>query len=115
MLARGAAAGEDFGGGEGGNRILIRNPENHEPDFIVEVLRAMNYSCAMPQTIEKRVEELEKQVAELSAQILGLQPRQKDWRRVAGSMADDELSREAERLGREYRQQQTYEKELAGS
>jgi hypothetical protein len=75
----------------------------------------MNYVHAMPQTIEKRVDELEKQVAELSAQILVLQPRKKDWRHTVGSMADDELSSEAERLGREYRQQQTYEKELAGS
>lgn len=75
----------------------------------------MNYVRAMPQTIEKRVEDLEKQVAELSAQILDLRPRKKDWQRTAGSLADDELSREAERLGREYRQQQTYEKELAGS
>jgi len=69
----------------------------------------------MPETLEKRVEQLEKQVAELSAQVLGLRPRQKDWRRTVGSLADDETTREAERLGREYRRAQTYEKEIAGS
>ncbi|MBI2927057.1 MAG: transferase hexapeptide repeat containing protein [Verrucomicrobia bacterium] len=69
----------------------------------------------MTQTLEQRVEELEKKVAELSAQVLGLQPREKDWLSTFGSMPDDELTREAERLGREYRQQQTYEKEIAGS
>ena len=30
-------------------------------------------------------------------------------------MTDDEMAREAERLGREYRQQQTHEREIAGS
>lgn len=69
----------------------------------------------MSQTLEQRVEELEKKVAELSAQILGLRPREKNWQRTSGTLADDELTREAEALGREYRQQQTYEKELAGS
>ncbi|HEU0010414.1 MAG TPA: hypothetical protein VFT34_11415 [Verrucomicrobiae bacterium] len=69
----------------------------------------------MSQTLEKRVEDLEKKVAELSAQVLRLQPPRKDWHRTVGSMPDDELTREAERLGREYRQQQTYDKEIAGS
>ena len=69
----------------------------------------------MSQPIEQRVEDLEKKVAELSAQILGLQPPKKDWRRTAGSLRDDELTREAERLGREYRQHQTCEQEIAGS
>lgn len=75
----------------------------------------MGYFVVMSQQLEQRVEELEKKVAELSAHILGLQPPQKDWRRTVGSLPDDELTREAERLGREYRQQQTCEKELAGS
>ena len=39
----------------------------------------------------------------------------KDWRRTVGCMPDDEITREAARLGREYRKQQTYEKEIAGS
>jgi hypothetical protein len=69
----------------------------------------------MSQALEKRVDELEKKVAELSAQVLNLRPRRKDWRRTVGSLEDDEITRSAERLGREYRQQQTYEKEIAGS
>ena len=69
----------------------------------------------MSQTLESRVEDLEKKVAELSAQILQLRPVKKDWRRTVGSMPDDDIAREAERLGREYRTQQTYEKEIAGS
>ena len=68
----------------------------------------------MSQTLEKRVEELEQKVARLSAEVLRLQPPRKDWHRTVGSMPDDELTREAERLGREYRQQQTYDKEIAG-
>jgi hypothetical protein len=58
---------------------------------------------------------LEKKVAELTAQTCALRPREKDWRRTVGSMADDQMAREAERLGREYRQQQTHQKEIAGS
>ena len=81
----------------------------------MEIQRAMNYLRAMSQTLEKRVDELEKKYAELSAQVLDLRPRKKDWRRTVGSLPDDELTQEAERLGREYRKQQTYERELAGS
>jgi hypothetical protein len=69
----------------------------------------------MSLALEQRVQELERRVAELSAQILGLRPQTKDWRRTVGTIPDDDLSREAERLGREYRQQQTYEQEIAGS
>ena len=81
----------------------------------MEVLRTINYVRAMSQTLEKRVEELEKKLAELSVQVLDLRPRKKDWRRTVGSMIDDELTQEAERLGREYRKQQTYEREIVGS
>ena len=69
----------------------------------------------MTTTLEQRVEELEKQVAELSAQVLGLKPRKKDWESTVGILEDDEITRSAERLGREYREQQTYEKEIAGT
>jgi hypothetical protein len=81
----------------------------------VEVVGPTVYIPGMSQTLEKRVEELESKVAELSAQVLHLQPPRKDWRRTVGSMPDDEITREAERLGREYRKQQTYENEIAGS
>jgi hypothetical protein len=68
----------------------------------------------MSQTLEKRVEELEKQVAELSAVAGGVSCK-KDWRRTVGIFKDDPDFEEAVRLGREYREQQTYEKEIAGS
>ena len=60
----------------------------------------------MAETIERRVEELEKKVADLSATILNLTPQKKDWRRTVGMLQEDELSKEADRLGREYRSQQ---------
>lgn len=68
----------------------------------------------MSQALEQRVQELEKRVDELSARIVAT-PGQKDWRRTIGIFQDDPDFEEAVRLGREYRQQQTYEKELAGS
>ena len=56
----------------------------------------------MPETLEKRLDEIEKKVAELGA-IVGVEPRRKDWLATVGTLRDDELSGEAERLGREYR------------
>ena len=75
----------------------------------------MGHITGMSLALEQRVEELEKKVVELSAQILGLRTLTKDWRKTVGTLPDDELTREAERLGREYRQQQTYEREITGS
>jgi len=65
------------------------------------------YVPAMSQTLEKRVEELERKIAELSTQVIELRMPRKDWRLTVGSMPDDEVTREAERLAREYRKQQT--------
>ena len=56
----------------------------------------------MPEALQKRLDEIEKRVAELSA-IVGVGPRRKDWLATVGTLRDDDLSREAERLGREYR------------
>jgi len=83
-------------------------------NFVVESPGAMVYFPGMSQTLEKRVEELEKKVAELSTEPTRL-TREKDWRRTIGIFKDDPDFEEAVRLGREYRQQQTYEKEIAGS
>ena len=69
----------------------------------------------MSQTLEQRVEYLEKEFSELRAQVLNLRQGKKDWHRTFGTLEDDEITREAERLGREYREQQTYQKEIAGS
>ena len=68
----------------------------------------------MSQPLEMRVQDLEKKVAELSADRT-LQNGKKDWRRTIGIFKDDPDFEEAAKLGREYRQQQTYEKESAGS
>ena len=56
----------------------------------------------MSQMLEKRVDELEKRVAELAA-IVGSHLRKKDWPATVGTLPDDEISREADRLGRDYR------------
>ena len=68
----------------------------------------------MAQTLEKRVAELEKKVAELSGSATP-RVRKKDPQRTFGMFQNDADFEEAVRLGREYRQQQTYEKEIAGS
>ena len=82
--------------------------------FIVAFAGAMVYLPGMSQALEKRVEELEKQVAELSGKP-SLSVRKKDPWRTFGIFKDDPDFQEAVRLGREYREQQTYEKEIAGS
>src|SRR5438876_4365036 len=82
--------------------------------FMLEFPGAMVYLPGMSQTLEQRVEDLEKKVAELSAEA-SRPTRKKDWRRTIGIFKDDPDFEEAVRLGREYRQQQTYEKEIAGS
>jgi len=56
-------------------------------------------------SLEERFAQLEKQFADLRAEVLGLQPRAKDWRRTVGMMPDDEISRSAARLGRDWRDQ----------
>jgi hypothetical protein len=73
------------------------------------------YICFMSQTLEKRVEYLEKEFSEIRALALSMKPRSKDWRGTVGILEDDEITREAEKLGREYREQQTYQKEIARS
>ena len=81
--------------------------------FAVERPSPMLYSNTMSQTLEGRVEELEKKVAELTARLTD--PGSKDWRRTIGIFQNDPEFEEAVRLGQEYRKQQTYEKEIAGS
>ena len=69
----------------------------------------------MPHTLEQRVETLEQQFSELRAKLLNSRRSQRDWRNTVGTLEDDPMTQEAERLGREYRTQQTFEKEIAGS
>ena len=49
--------------------------------------------------IEKRVSDLEHQIA----QILGAKAPAKNWESTVGMWKDDELSREVDRLGAEWR------------
>jgi len=67
---------------------------------------------SMAQTLEQRVEQLEKLVAQIGSGSAG---RAKDPWRTYGVFKDDPEFEEAVRLGREYREQQTYDKEIAGS
>lgn len=71
----------------------------------------------MTQTLEQRVEYLEREFSEFRSQVLGLKLRKKDWRPTVGMLADDtdEMTREAAKFGRAYREQQTCQKEIAGS
>jgi hypothetical protein len=62
----------------------------------------MDYFNPMPQTLEKRVDTLEKRVRELAAAV-DAKPSKKDWLATVGTWPDDQISRDAERLGREYR------------
>ena len=66
----------------------------------------MNSTIGQIPTVEQRLAELEKQVAELRATVLRLTLKKKDWRSTVGTLVDDEISREADRLGAEYRAQQ---------
>jgi hypothetical protein len=68
----------------------------------------------MPQTIEERVEQLEQKLAELSSKAQS-SPRQKDPWRTFGVFQNDADFEAAVRLGREYREQQNCERDLAGS
>jgi hypothetical protein len=80
----------------------------------MEIRRRVIYISAMSLTLEKRVTELEKKVAELSGPPTRSN-RKKDWRRSIGVFRNDPDFEEAVRLGRKYREQQTYAKEIAGS
>jgi len=66
---------------------------------------AMSTVLESTESVIRRVAELERQFAELRAEVLGLKPVEKDWRRAVGMMADDEYSRSAAELGRTWRKQ----------
>jgi len=83
-------------------------------NFVLEAHSSVSYLPGMSHTLEKRVAELETKVAELSAQPIRSN-RKKDWRRTIGIFRNDPDFEQAVRLGLEYREQQTYAKEIAGS
>ena len=69
---------------------------------------------SMSQTLENRVKALERKVAQLSPRP-ARSSRKKDWRRTIGIFRNDRDFEQAVRFGRDYREQQTYAKEIAGS
>jgi hypothetical protein len=72
------------------------------------------YIDGMSQTLEKRVEKLEKRVAALTGKGRAVS-RKKNPLRTFGIFQNDPDFERAARLGRKYREQQTVEKEIAGS
>ncbi len=68
----------------------------------------------MSQTLEKRVDELEQKLAEMNAR-LDREVRAKNPWRTFGAFHDDPDFEEAVRLGREYRESLTCDREIAGS
>ncbi len=65
--------------------------------------------------MEERINSMEQEIAELKA-LLGLtKPVKKDWQSTVGMFANDPTFGEAMELGRQWREAQTYEKEIAGS
>ena len=74
----------------------------------------MNYVSGMSQTLAERVEQLEQKFAEFNGKAM-TSPRKKNPWRTFGAFQNDSDFEEAVRLGREYREQQTYEREIAGS
>lgn len=67
------------------------------------------FAAMNPLTLEDRLADLEQQFVELRADVLNLVPKPKDWRTTVGMMPDDAISREADRLGREWREQANQE------
>jgi hypothetical protein len=91
------------------------SPRHGCAPIILEKWLLLAYASRIQQTLEQRLECLEKEFAEFRSQVLGVKERKKDWRSTVGTLEQDGLTTEAERLGREYREQQTYQKEIAGS
>jgi hypothetical protein len=64
------------------------------------------YSLLMEITpVEERLTRIEREFDELKHEVLRLKPRAKGWRQTVGAIPDDGLSRNAEKLGREWREQ----------
>jgi hypothetical protein len=83
--------------------------------FVMAAAHACGYFHAMTPTVEQRLAQLEKQVAELSNHLAETKPRTKDPWKTFGIFKDDPDYESAMKLGREWREAQTYEKEIAGS
>ena len=75
----------------------------------------MVYGPDMPQTLEKRVEELEHKLAELTTGLTPRKPRKRDWQRTFGLSRGDDGFKEMLNLGRKYRQSLRHKGNGAGS
>ena len=71
-----------------------------------EVELVMSQTAERSESLDQRMAALEKEMADLRATVLKLHPVRKDWRSTFGTLPHDDMSREADRLGREYREQQ---------
>ena len=56
-------------------------------------------------TVEERLTRIEREFDNLKHEVLGLKPHVKEWRNTVGVIPGDELSRHAEKLGRDWRDQ----------
>jgi len=56
-------------------------------------------------TVEARLAFIERESDELKHAVLDLKPRTKPWLQTVGTIPDDEISRSAEKLGSEWREQ----------
>lgn len=56
-------------------------------------------------TVEERLTRIEREFDNLKHEVLGLKPHVKEWRNTVGAIPGDELSRHAEKLGRDWRDQ----------
>lgn len=60
---------------------------------------------ATMESTEERISRLEREFDELKRNVRDLKPRARDWRLTVGMIPDDELSRTAAELGRQWREQ----------
>jgi len=54
-------------------------------------------------SLQERFDALEREFAIVRDRVLEIKPVKKEWRNTVGMMPDDELSREAQNLGAEWR------------
>ncbi len=57
--------------------------------------------------MRQRLTNLEAEFGALQSRVLATTPRERDWRRTVGTFPRDEITLEAEQLGREWRAQAT--------
>ena len=77
-----------------------------QTDIVGSIETVMSQTTGQTENLDERMVALEKELADLRATVLRLHPVRKDWRSTFGTLPHDDMSREADRLGREYREQQ---------